>query len=77
MEPYLDRFLLTIEKGHRKQDSLLTNEYRYFKYYEELLPENNYMVAVVLFKTQVDKDGNYIHNNFVVTGWLKYIVPKR
>lgn len=33
--------------------------------------------VVVIFKTQLDEAGNYVPNNFVVTGWAKYMVPKR
>lgn len=52
-------------------------EYHYFKQFDELLPENNHLIAVVIFKTQLDEAGNYVPSNFVVTGWAKYIVPKR
>lgn len=58
------------------QDAMIPNEYRYFKRFDELLPENNHLIAVVIFKTQLDKTGNYVPNNFVVTGWANYIVPK-
>ncbi|MCP4107669.1 MAG: hypothetical protein GY749_19345 [Desulfobacteraceae bacterium] len=77
LEPYFEEFLDTIRAGRRKQDPLIPNEYRYFKQFDELLPENSHLVAIVIFKTRVDKAGNYIPNNFVVTGWAKYIVPKR
>jgi len=56
---------------------LISNEYHYFKQFDELLPENNQLIAVVIFKTQLDEAGNYVPNNFVVTGWAKYIVSKR
>jgi hypothetical protein len=42
-------------------------------YAENELPENNHLIAVVIFKTQVDESGNYVPNNFVTTGWAKYI----
>lgn len=77
LEPFLNRFLETIRTGRRKQDALIPNEYHYFKQFDELLQENNHLIAVVIFKTQLDEAGNYIPNNFVVTGWAKYIVPKR
>ena len=77
LEPFLEEFLETIRTGRRRQDALIPNEYRYFKQFDELLPENNHIVVVVIFKTQLDKTGNYVANNFVVTGWAKYIVPKR
>jgi hypothetical protein len=77
LEPYFDEFFDTIRTGRRKQDALIPNEYRYFKQFDALLPENNHIVVVVIFKTQLDKVGNYVSNNFVVTGWANYIVPKR
>jgi len=43
------------------------------KHFTSLLPENNHLIAVVIFKTQVDESGNYVPNNFVTTGWAKYI----
>jgi hypothetical protein len=77
LEPFLEQFLETIRTGRRKQDALMPNEYRYYKPFDELLPENNHLIAIVVFKTQVDETGNYVPNNFVVTGWANYIEPKR
>jgi len=31
------------------------------------------LIAVVIFKAQVDENRNYVPNNFVTTGWAKYI----
>lgn len=77
LELLLHKFLETIRTGRRKQDTLIPNEYRYFKQFDELLPKNNHIIGVVTFKTQLDVAGNYVPNHFVVTGWAKYIVPKR
>lgn len=77
LESYFDEFLETIQTGRRKQDALIPNEYRYFKQFDVLLPQNNHLIVVAIFKTQLDEVGNYLPNNFVVTGWAKYIVPKR
>ena len=44
---------------------------------DELEPDNNHLVVIVIFKTSVDEYGKYAPNNFVVTGWAKYIQPKR
>jgi hypothetical protein len=76
MVPFLEQFLETIRTGRRRQEALIPNEYRYFKQFDELLPENNHLIAKVIFKTQPDEAGNYVPNNFVVTGWPNYIVPK-
>lgn len=77
MEPFLEQFLETMRTGRRRQEALIPNEYRYYKQFDELLPENNQLIIKVVFKTQLDETGNYVPNDFVVTGWLKYIVPKR
>lgn len=73
LEPYLDNFLETLRKGKREQDAFAPNEYRYFMQFDELLPENNHLVMIVIFKTKVDETGQYVPNNFVVTGWANYI----
>ncbi|MGB0383857.1 MAG: hypothetical protein ACPGWR_03455 [Ardenticatenaceae bacterium] len=77
LEPFFDKFLETIRTGRRKQDPLMPNEYRYNKRFDELLPENNHLIAIVIFKIHIDESGNYVSNNFVVTAWAKYIIPKR
>jgi hypothetical protein len=73
LEDHLDEFLETLRTGRRRQDSLVPNKYFYYKHFTSLLPENNHLIAVVIFKTQVDESGNYVPNNFVTTGWAKYI----
>lgn len=77
LEPYLEHFLDTLRTGHRRQEPLIPNEYRYYKRFDELLPENNHLVVIVVFKTRLGEDGKYTPNNFVVTGWANYIRPKR
>lgn len=47
MEPFFEQFLETIHAGRRKQEGLIPNEYRYFKQFDELLPDNNHLVAKV------------------------------
>ncbi len=77
LEPFFNEFLETVRTGRRKQDPLMSNEYRYYKQFDKLWPENNHLVAIVIFKTHLHETGNYTPNNFVVTGWAKYIIPKR
>ncbi len=76
LEPHFDRFLETLRMGRRKQEPLIPNKYRYYRRFDELLPENNHLVLIVVFKTRLDEDGEFVPNNFVVTGWAKYIRPK-
>ncbi|MCP4358315.1 MAG: hypothetical protein GY796_09900 [Chloroflexi bacterium] len=77
LEPHFDKLLETLRTGQRKQDALFPNEYRYYKRFDELMPENNHIIVIVIFKTTLDEHGRYLPNNFVVTGWAKYIWPKR
>jgi len=77
LEPLFHQFLDTLRTGRRQQDSLVPNEYRYFKRFDEMLPENNHLVVVVVFKTRLNEQGNYVPNNFVLTGWAQYIHSKR
>ncbi len=72
LEPYFDQFLETLRTGRRQQDSLIPNEYRYYQRFDELLPDNTHLIMIVVFKTQLDADGEYVANNFVVTGWANY-----
>ncbi len=75
LEPFFEQFLETIRTGRRQQDALILNEYKYFKQFDILLPENNHLVAVVVFKSQRE-NGNDVPNNFVVTGWTNFFVSK-
>lgn len=36
-----------------------------------------HVVVIAVFKTRLDEQGQYVPNNFVVTGWAKCIRPKR
>lgn len=36
-----------------------------------------FLVVIVIFKTGLDEHGQYIPNNFVVTGWANYIYSQR
>lgn len=73
LEPYFDLFLETLRTGRREQDALIPNEYLYYRRFDELLPDNNHLVLVVVFKQQLNTIGEYVANNFVVTGWANYI----
>ena len=77
LEPHFDKLLETLRTGRRKQDSLIPNKYRYYKRFDELLPENNHLVLIVVFQTRLDEQGRYVPNNFVVTGWANYIRSQR
>ena len=77
LEPYFVQFLETLRTGRRTQDPLIPNEYHYYKRFDALLPDNNHLVVIVIFKTGLDEQGRYAPNNFVVTGWANYIYSQR
>ena len=77
LESYFDQLLDTLQTGYRKQDALIPNKYRYAKRVDALLPENTHLVLVVLFQTRLDAEGQYISNNFVITGWATYLWSQR
>jgi hypothetical protein len=77
LEPHFDLFLETLRTGRRQQDTMIPNKYRYYRRYDELLPENNHLVLIVVFHTGLNEQGQYVPNNFVVTGWATYIWSQR
>ncbi len=74
---HFDKFLETLRTGRRQQDTLIPNKYRYYKRFDELLPENNHLVIIAIFQTRLNEQGRGVHNNFVVTGWANYIRSQR
>ena len=77
LEPHFDQWLDTLRTGYRQQDALIPNKYRYYKRCDALLPENNHLVVLVIFQTRLDAQGQYVPNNFVVTGWANYLWSHR
>lgn len=63
----------TIKSGRRTQDSLIPNKYYYRKAFENLPDGNNHIIAVVVFRTSVDAEGNSVADNFVVTAYQNFI----
>ena len=57
--------------------ALNCSQARYYRRYDELLPDNNHIVLVVVFHTWLNEHGQYVPNNFVVTGWANYIWSQR
>ena len=48
LEPFFDLFLETLRTGRRQRDPLIPNEYRYYKQFDELLPENNHLKVAAI-----------------------------
>ena len=76
MEGYLDHLRETVKTGKKQQDPLDPRKYRYLKYFENLVGDNNHIVAVVKFRLEVDDKGNTVENNFVLTAYQKFTKSK-
>lgn len=73
MTDYEEQLKDTIKSGQRTQDSLVSNKYYYRKSFDNLPDGNNYIVSVVIFKIEVDEEGNSTPNNFIVTAYQNFI----
>lgn len=63
----------TIRLGHRKQDTLNPQKYRYTRAFDDLAKDNTHIVAIVLFRFREDDAGEPVANNYVVTAYQKEI----
>ena len=73
LEGYLDNVLNTLKTGRRKQEPAEPYKYRYYKRCDDLLPDYNHIVVIVVFTIGEHPDGTTFHNNFVTTAWPVYI----
>jgi hypothetical protein len=76
MENYSHRLEETIRTGRRRQEPLDPRKYRYIKYFEDLIDDNNHIAAIAMFKLEVDEKGNTVENSFILTAYQKYIKQK-
>ena len=67
----------TIRTGRRRQEPLNPQKYRYVRHFDDLPDDSNHIVAIVLFRFDVDEDGRTVENNFVATAFFKHIRFKR
>ncbi|MEA3338359.1 MAG: hypothetical protein U9R15_00185 [Chloroflexota bacterium] len=67
LEGCLDHVLNTLKKGRRKQEPTMPHKYRYYRRCDELLPDHNHVVVIVIFSVRQRSDGT--PNNFVTTAW--------
>ncbi len=74
---YHDDVLSTLRQGRRKQDSLNPRKYKYYWPCDDLSPDFNHLVVVVLFGERCDNVGQAIANNYVVTAWAVFIYSRR
>ena len=62
LEDHLDEVLQTVKVGKRRQDIMDPNKYIYFRETKTLLPEYNFIVAIVKLAL----------NNFLITAYPKF-----
>lgn len=63
----------TIIFGHRKQEMLNPQKYRYSKKFENLTAKNTHLVAIVVFRFSEEANGDWLPNNFVITAYQKKV----
>lgn len=73
---YHEEILVTLRQGRRKQDPLNPHKYKYYWSCEELQPDFNHLVVVVLFGETVDARGQVISNNYVTNVWAVFIYSR-
>ncbi len=66
---YLDSVLDTLRHGRRKQEPSMPSKYRYYRRCDELLPDHNHIVVIVISGVRQLADGTSYRNNFVTTAW--------
>lgn len=73
MVDYEDHLKETIRLGRRRQEPLNPRKYRYVRHFADLPDDSNYIVAIVLFGFDIDKNSRTVENNFVATAFFKHI----
>ena len=73
MAYYEEHLQDTIQFGHRKQDTLNSQKYRYSKDFADLAEYNTHIVAIVLCRFREGPDGTSLPNNYIVTAYQKEI----
>lgn len=74
---YHNEVLTTLKQGRRKQDTLKPNKYKYYWQCDDLLPDFNHLVVIVLFGQKITESGDIISNNYVVNVWAVFIYGRR
>lgn len=77
MESYEEHLKATIQMGTRRQEPLNPRKYRYVKSFDDLENDNTHVVAIAVFKFEVDEQGQVVENNFILTAYQKFIRQKR
>lgn len=73
MLDYEEELKTTIQQGHRKQDPLNPQKYRYSHAFNELAEYNTHIIAITLFRLKTGESGKPGPNNYIVTAFQKEI----
>src|SRR5258707_8812432 len=73
MLDYEEQLKDVIRLGHRKQDSLNPQKYRYSQPFTDLVDDNTHIVAIVLFRFSEGAGGKPIPNDYIVTAYQKVV----
>jgi hypothetical protein len=74
---YHEETLTALRRGRRKQDSLNPHKYKYYWPCDDLLPNFNHLVVVVLMGQTTDAQGQVIPNNYVANVWAVFLYGHR
>jgi hypothetical protein len=74
---YHAHVLTTLRMGRRAQDPLNARKYKYYWPCDELLPEFNHLVVIVLFGELTNAEGATMPNNYVTNVWAVFLYSKR
>ena len=73
MIAYEEQLKEVIRSGHRKQDPLNPQKYRYSQPFPDLVDDNTHIVAIVLFRFSEGADGKPLPNDYIVTAYQKAV----
>jgi len=73
MADYEEHLKEVLRSGHRKQDPLSPQKYRYSHPFADLAEDNTHIVAIVLFRFSEGTDGKPIANDYIVTAYQKAV----
>ncbi len=74
---YHSESLATLRQGRRRQDALNPRKYKYYWPCDDLWPDFNHLVVVVLFGETTDSEGQIVSNNYVTNVWAVFIYGRR
>jgi hypothetical protein len=68
---YEEHLKETIQSGHRRQDALNPQKYRYVQAFADLPEGNTHIVAIAFFRFRQGDDGKPHPNNDIVTAYMR------